>query len=245
MKHILGVCPHDVVKDPEKWIAFGADVAARGALDCTFAPELCFEKFAEKFSSYSLAYAHPLHAVRLWREFGFSPLAAHAETFDEAVLIANKQVPSLSLASMSAATVACIHGSPSHAAYLIDLHHRSLPAPAKWVARTSYPDVVVAVAQGEAPYGVVLKSVWDTMMTLRDRVRPFYATATRRLVHVFMLAPTQKDHAPDMSRVLTQMHTDDRGAAVLARLGCHQLVPVSTADIGSIEQSLRACGLAA
>jgi hypothetical protein len=245
MQHILGVCPHDVVKDPEKWIEFASELRTREALDCSFTPEFCFEKFAQGFPTYALAYAHPLHAVRLWRELGFTPLAAHADTFDEAVLIANKQVQSPSLATMSGGSVACIHGSPSHAAYLIDLHNRSLPAPPRWVAKTSYPDVVMAVAQGEAPYGVVLKSVWDTMMTLRDRVRPFYATGTRQLVHVFMLGPTQIERAGAISRVLTEMHQDARGVAVLSRIGCCQLVPKSISDLATIEAALTTCGLTA
>jgi hypothetical protein len=245
MKQVLGVCPHDVVKDPEKWMEFALELRARGALDCAFTPESCFEKFAAGFSTYALAYAHPLHAVRLKRELGFIPLAAHADTFDEAVLIANRQVSGPSLGKMSAGTVACIHGSPSHAAYLIDLHDRSMPVPPAWVVKTSYPDVVMAVAQGEAQYGVVLKSVWDTMMTMRDRVRPFCATAVRRLVHVFMLAPSHLDRAEEIRRTLTDMHADARGAAVLKRIGCSHLVPVSHAGLGEIETALNNCGLRA
>jgi len=243
MQQVLGVCPHDVVKDPEKWMEFALELRARGVLDCAFTPEACFERFAAGFSTYTLAYAHPLHAVRLGRELGFVPLAAHADTFDEAVLIAHRQVPSPSRDKMSGATVACIHGSPSHAAYLIDLHDRAMPAPASWVARTNYPDVVMAVAQGEAQYGVVLKSVWDTMMTQRDRVRPFCATAVRRLIHVFMLAPSHRDRAGEIGRALTGMHGDPRGAGVLRRIGCSHLVPVSQAGLGEIEAALTDCGL--
>jgi hypothetical protein len=243
MQHVLGVCPHDVVKDPEKWMEFARELQKRGVLDFSFSPELCFEKFAAGFSSYTLAYAHPLHAVRLRREMKFIPLAAHANTFDEAVLIANKQVNGPTLSKMGNGSVACIHGSPSHAAYLIDLHDRALPAPAHWVAKTSYPDVVMAVAQGEAPYGVVLKSVWDTMMTLRDRVRPFHATTIRQLVHVFMLAPLQQARAEEIARILVTMHQDDRGLAVLNRIGCAQLVPVTEGDLGAIESALTNCGL--
>jgi hypothetical protein len=245
MQEILGICPHDVVKDPEKWMEFALELRARDTLNCTFTPESCFEKFAAGFSTYTLAYAHPLHAVRLGHELGFIPLAAHADTFDEAVLIANRQVAGPSQEKMSAAAVACIFGSPSHAAYLIDLHDRSMGAPPSWVAKTSYPDVVMAVAQGEAQYGVVLKSVWDTMMTLRDRVQPFYATSIRRLVHVFMLAPSRRARADEIRRTLTGMHKDERGAAVLKRIGCSHLVPVSQSGLDGIETALNNCGLRA
>jgi hypothetical protein len=245
MSHVLGVCPHDVMQDPEKWTAFAAELRARGVIDSSFTPEPSFEKFAQGFSSYTLAYAHPLHAVVLWRRFGFTPIAAYKETFDEAVLIAGKQVKSPSLAAIGQSRVACIHGSPSHAAFLIDLCARSLPSPTLYAARSSYPDVVMAVAQGEADYGVVLNSVWETMMTLRDRVRPFHTTKTRQLVHVFMAAPALKLRTEEVRTVLTSMHRDPAGRAVLDRLGCSELVPVTDTDLERIAAALETCGLKA
>jgi hypothetical protein len=146
---------------------------------------------------------------------------------------------------MSTSKVACIHGSPSHAAYLLHLNQRGLPFPASWVGKTCYPDVVMAVAQGEAPYGVVLKSVWDGMMTLRDRVRPFHATNTRALFHVFMAAPAQRFRAGEIRQGLTTMHRDARGAAVLARLGCSEIVSADESDLARIEAALCSCGLRA
>jgi hypothetical protein len=245
MTTTLGVCPHDVMKDPEKWASFAHEMRARCGLDCSFTPEKCFEKFAEGFAGYSLAYAHPLHAVRLWREHGFTPLAAYHETFDEAVLIASKRVADPSPQAMSAAKVSCIYGSPSHAAYLLDLRKHALPDPTQWAPKTCYPDVVMAVAQGEASYGVVLKSVWDTMMTLRDRVRPFYATAVKELVHVFMAAPSLRGREGELRDALTGMHRDDRGAAVLHRLGCDALVPFDERALIQIRDALDRCGLSA
>jgi hypothetical protein len=243
MQHILGVCPHDVTKDPEKWSAFARELHARGGPDCRFAPETCFERFATGFDSYALAYAHPLHAVKLWRTFQFMPLAAYKETFDEAVVIANKQVKSPTLQDLTLKQVACIHGSPSHAAHLIDFQLRAIAPTTRWVTRTSYQDVVMAVAQGEAQYGVVLKSVWDSMMTLRDRVRPFHATSLRQLVHVFMLAPAHRLRAPQILDVLTNLHKDAQGETILKRLGCSQLTAVDENQLGRIESALDSCGL--
>ena len=71
------------------------------------------------------------------------------------------------------------------------------------------------------------------------------ATAVRRLVHVFMLAPSHCKQAEEIGRTLTDMHTDTRGAAVLKRIGCSHLVPVSHASLGKIETALNNCGLRA
>ena len=239
--HTFSACPHDVAQDPEKWNAFAEYLGQTEALKSRFEKYLSFDEFAAHFSDFDLAYAHPLHAVHLSRVMHFIPLTKYNNVFDEAIVISSKSNRAPSLKDMTNREVACIHGTPSHAATLIDFSRKHPDINFRPLKKANYPDVLMAVAQSEAPYGLILKSVWDMMVAMKDRVVPIYATSTKELVHVFMLSPALSESAPAIKKAMIEMKDRDSGRAVLDRLKCDSLVDFTSDDLDRLADSLKIC----
>lgn len=119
MKPLFSACPHDIIIDPEKWTAFIEYVEKKSGLNFEFKRFEGFDTFAENFDQFSFVYAHPLHAVQLSKEKNFLPIAKYTETYDEAVVISQKSIVGSDINQIIGKNVACIHGTPSHAALLI------------------------------------------------------------------------------------------------------------------------------
>jgi ABC-type phosphate/phosphonate transport system substrate-binding protein len=241
MKSIFSACPHDVILDPEKWTAFTRYIQNKTSLDFNFKRFESFDTFAQNFDSFSFVYAHPLHAVQLAQEKGYLPVAKYTETYDEAVVITRNTVTASGIQQIEGKTVACIHGSPSHAALLIDLHCAGKKVDFEEVHKDAYPKVLMAVNIGESDFGVILKSVWDDMLTMKERARVHYTTSSRSLVHVFMLSPKLQNDLEKLQSVLTSMQQDPMGKEVLARLKAPSISSFSEADLKQLKNNLDVC----
>lgn len=238
---IFSACPHDVILDPEKWQALVEYLHAKNVFDGHFERHTSFSEFAENFARFHLAYAHPLHVVDLVKNHGFTPIARYENVYDEAVVITQKLNANPSFEEATSGLTAFINGSPSHAAFLIEASDRNVPIDYQPVLKDNYQDVLMDVALNVAVYGVVLKSVWDDMLVMRDNVVVFHTTTTRKLVHAFVVSPTLKDHAADIQNALLSMHEDAAGKAVLARLQCEKMVPFSVTDVDKLQADLSVC----
>lgn len=241
MQNILGVCPHDVASDPEKWRALSEYLQAKSGFESQYVRITDFIEFGKRMSEFGLVYVHPLHAVQLHRDHGFIPLAKYHDTYDEAVFICPKNSQIRSLDSLQGLSYLCIHGAPSHAAMLIDLARNRPEIKCTAVGRSDYAAIIKGVSLGEADFGLILNSVWDGMVSLKDRVRPFYTTATASLVHVFMIAPSFSSMAESLRAVLLNMHEDESGAKILQRLGCRSLVQFENKDVVALARTLEVC----
>jgi hypothetical protein len=242
MTHIFSACPHDSIHDPDKWAALSNTLAADLDLPLVFEKYTNFHQFELNFNRFDFIYAHPLHAARLSNRHGFIPLAKFDQVFDEAILIASKEVTNPSIKGFALNGVACIDGTPSHAAYLLAASRKGWPFPENPIYKNTYPDVVMSVAEREADYGIVLKSVWEHMADLKDRVVPFQTTDTRELVHIFMLRPTLKDFHKRMTEALAGLSEVEAGKQLLTRLCCERFVPFSDVDLNKLKSALQLCG---
>ena len=249
---VFSACPHDVVADPEKWTEFAHYLCERTPLKSEFRRHVSFEDFARHFNSFSLTYAHPLHAIQLWSQHGYIPLAKYEGTYDEAVLITSNSsgrrgsfnriaAAERGVRSIEGANVACVYGSPSHAAALIEIARKSPGLTFESVFKDSYPNVLMSVSTGEAECGIILKSVWTQMISMRDRVRSIYETDARKLVHAFMLAPQLSKLTGVVRTTLLQMEKDPEGQNILDRLGCERLVEFNEAGLSQLQASLEVC----
>lgn len=241
MKSVFSACPHDVILDPEKWTVFSHYMHQKTGYNFEFKRFESFDVFAENFESFDFVYAHPLHAVQLGREKNYVPLVKYTETYDEAVVISRKNETGSDVRKLDGRTVACIHGSPSHAALLIDLHKSGTKMEFEEAHRDAYPKVLMSVGIGEVDFGVILKSVWDDMLTMKERVRVHYTTSSHSLVHVFMLSPKLKNEAPKFREALTSMANDPKGKEILARLKCPSLSPFNDTDLQKLAKELSVC----
>jgi hypothetical protein len=239
--YIFSACPHDVILDPEKWQALVNYLHAKKVFDGHFERHSSFNEFAENFSRFHLAYAHPLDVVDLVRKHNFTAIARYDDVYDEAVIITQKLNNSPSFEVAAKGTTAFVNGSPSHAAFLIEAHDRKISIEYQPVLKDNYQEVLLDVALNVAEYGVILKSVWDDMLVMRDNVVVFHTTSTKKLVHVFAVSPLLKDSAIAIQNALMHMHEDADGQAILARLRCDKIVSFSGADIDKLEADLSVC----
>lgn len=238
---IFSACPHDVILDPEKWQAFVDYLHQKNLFTGHFERHNNFSDFAEQFARFHLVYAHPLHLVDLVINRGFAPIARYDGVYDEAVIIAQKNAKSPSLEAASISSVAFVNGSPSHAALLIEANDKKIPIQYEPVLKDNYQDVLLSVAIGVAEYGVILKSVWDDMLIMRDRVSVFYTTSTRKLVHGFVVSPELKNKASAIQKALLHMHEDKVGQAILQRLQCKKMVALTQNDVKKLDSDLSVC----
>lgn len=241
MQRVFSACPHDIILDPEKWSAFINYVQEKCGLEFEFKRFEEFDTFAKNFEHFSFVYAHPLHAIQLSKEQGFLPVAMYTETYDEAVIISQKHISGSDIKQIEGKSVACIHGSPSHAALLIDMHTNKVELEFDPISKNSYPKVLMAVSIGEADYGVILKSVWDDMLTMKERVRVHYTTSSHSLVHVFMLNPSLEKSLEKIRTALTEMATNKAGKEILNRLKCPSISPFGPKDLEKLAQQLLVC----
>ena len=238
---IFSACPHDVILDPEKWQAMVNYLHKKKVFDGHFERHSSFSEFAENFSRVHLAYAHPLDAVDLVRQHGFTAIARYSDVYDEAVIITQKLNSSPPLEAAAKGSTAFINGSPSHAAFLIEANDRDISIEYQPVLKDNYQDVLMDVALNVAEYGVILKSVFDDMLVMRDNVTVFHTTSTKKLVHVFAVSPQLSSSSVAIQDVLLHMHEDPAGRAILARLKCEKIVPFGAADVDRLQADLSVC----
>ncbi|QQG35384.1 MAG: PhnD/SsuA/transferrin family substrate-binding protein [Micavibrio aeruginosavorus] len=238
---IFSACPHDVILDPEKWQAVVNYLHAKKVFDGHFERHTSFSEFAENFSRFDLAYAHPLDAVDMVRRHGFTPIAKYENVYDEAVVITQKLNNSPSFEAATRGLTTFVNGSPSHAAFLIEAHDRNIPIGYQPVPKDNYQEVLMDVALNVAEYGVILRSVYDDMLVMRDNVVVSHTTSTKKLVHVFAVSPRLKDKSVGIQNALLHMHEDPAGQAILARLKCGRIVPFGAMDIDKLESDLSVC----
>ena len=238
---IFSACPHDVILDPEKWQALVNYLHAKKVFDGHFERHSSFSEFAENFSRFHLAYAHPLDVVDLVRKHGFTAIARYDDVYDEAVIITQKLNNAPSFEAATKGLTAFVNGSPSHAAFLIEANDCDISVEYQPVLKDNYQDVLMDVALNVAEYGVILKSVFDDMLVMRDNVVVFHTTSTKKLVHVFAVSPQLKDSSGAIQNALLHMHEDPAGQAILARLKCEKIVPFGAADIDKLQADLSVC----
>jgi hypothetical protein len=242
MTHLFSSCPHDNMHDPEKWVVLMDYLVGCCALEMHYERFTDFQLFEQNFARFDLVYAHPLHASRLATQRGFTPLAKFDATFDEALIFAAKTMSAPHISQLADRPVAFVEGTPSHAAYLIAAHRQHWPRIAVPVPKTNDPDVMMAVVQGEATFGILLKTVWDGMTALKDRVKPVTTTTTRELVHVFLAGPRLRERAGAITDALVALESENRGRAILRRLGDARIVPFSDVNLQELRASIAVCG---
>lgn len=238
---IFSACPHDVILDPEKWQALVNYLHAKKVFDGHFERYTSFSEFAENFSRFHFAYAHPLDAVELVRKHKFTPIAYYNNVYDEAVIITQKLNSSPSFEAATKGLTALVNKTPSHAAFLIEAHDRNISIEYQPVLKDNYQDVLMDVALNVAEYGVILKSVYDDMLVMRDNVVVFHTTSTKKLVHVFAVSPQLKESSAAIQNALLHMHKDPAGQDILSRLKCDKIVSFDAADIDKLEADLSVC----
>jgi hypothetical protein len=93
----------------------------------------------------------------------------------------------------------------------------------------------------EAPYGIILKSVWESMPNLRSGLNVVYTTSTCSLVHVFMISPALAAQRATVKSVPLDMANNPEGSAILKRLECPAISDFSEGDLTGLRNRLAVC----
>jgi len=242
--HLFGTCPHDSMSDPEKWVALMQYVIDSCGVQLEYERHTDFHQFEENFGRFDLVYAMPLHALQLATRDGFTPLAKFDAVFDEAIIFSSNELSSPHVSQFADHRVAFADDTPSYAAFLISARREGWPAIGVPVVKTNYPDVLMAVVQGDADFGIILKSSWDGMSALKGRVTPVAVTKTRELAHLFLVSPQLRDRGSAITDALVALETGEEGRAILRRLGCPRIVPFSQLELQQMRDSIAMCHFA-
>jgi hypothetical protein len=237
----FSACPHDLIRDAGKWDALTSYLIENTRVDFDFVRHTDFDRFASEFSRFQFVYAHPLHAVQLQTQFAFTPVAKYRDVYDEAVIIARDTGAEFTLDKLQGQKVACVYGSPSHAATLIAISQTSPGVSFTPARKPHYPAVSLGMRAAEAPYGIILKSVWENMPNLRSGLNVVYTTNTCSLVHVFMISPALAAHSATLKRVLLDMVNNPQGNAILKRLECSAIAGFGEGDLACLRNTLAVC----
>jgi hypothetical protein len=241
MPFAFSACPHDLIRDTGKWDALTSYLIKNTRVDFDFVRHTDFNRFASEFSRFQFVYAHPLHAVQLHTQFGFTPIAKYRDIYDEAVIIASGAGSGFTLDKLQGQKVACVYGSPSHAATLVEISNTSPGISFTPAKKPHYPAVSLGIRAAAAPYGIILKSVWESMPNLRSGLNVVYTTSTCSLVHVFMIAPALAAQSATIKRVLLDMANNPQGNAILKRLECPAICDFNEDDLTGLRNRLAVC----
>ncbi|KEA63850.1 ABC-type phosphate/phosphonate transport system periplasmic component [Marinobacterium lacunae] len=169
-----------------------------------------------------LIYANPYDASMLVREQGFKAVARPAGTRDEAVVVvpANSSVESVE-DLMAGSRLATTADPDVHTIGMIMLEPADLDS--SNISQREYDTYILvakALLRGEADVGFFLKQGFDELSDLiKGQMRVLVSSQISVVHHALLVGPSLQDRFDDLSRMLVDMHTDEKGAGVLESMG--------------------------
>lgn len=232
----LLVCPHDTANNPVRWQMLAQYIAQRLSLHIQFDIMLDFTDFHEHMNTADLVYANPLDTLQLTERQGFVALAHPAGLYDEAVLIANHDIETPTLAMLEGQPIASVEQMlPTNIAlYLLK---RQAITPSSIINHDSWMSVIGSVWRNETSFGIVYK---DTYQELSDQgkgmVQAFYTTEECIAFHSMLLGNRALANREEIEQGLLQMHLDEKGQEVLADLPFAQWLPTNDESLAMMKQ---------
>ena len=218
----FGICPHDTSRNMNVWVTLNAylrkklpdfNAAIVECMDFT-----CF--YEQAFQTMDVAYVNPMDAYTLQQERGFLPVCG-TELYDEVVFVASLNVTASDLTAFASQPVACV--DRQFATYLgfYLLRERGIAAgPPRWYG--SWLKVVSVLMKGENHYGFLYKDFYDQLSGLaRKQIQVVESSSARIATHILMVSPELSGLIAPLRDVLSAMHEDSEGKALLdeVRLG--------------------------
>ncbi len=228
------VCPHDMVKSMQSWLALTTYLRQALEVPVTLAPVTDFEAFyRQALPQAELAFVNPLDAWRLVHEQGFIPVA-RTELYDEVVFITAPDAPEAALEDLAGQPLAAVDKQFATYLGLYILHTKGI-GPVHPVWKPSWVQVIRAVMTHQAPFGLLYHDFYTQLSPLtRAQFRVVFESHTRYATHMMLLHPAREDLRPRLQQVLVGMSHDPQGAALLQELRLGRWVP--TDDLGDIDR---------
>lgn len=228
------VCPHDTAKEPERWYRLVQYLAQHLSLNIQFDISLDFADFHEHLAAADMVYANPTDSLRLMRERGCLLLARPANSYDEAVLVANTDIPDPTLAAMQGLQLATVKSLIPTRIALRLLENQAIK-PAGLLDKVSWQAVISSVWNREVDYGIVYKDTYDGLSAQGKGLVNVFAHSDERVAfHSLVIAPTLADRKDEVQNLLLAMHSDPQGQEVLNALHIAQWLPVTAEEIATM-----------
>ncbi len=238
----LSVCPHDIVKQLQSWLALTGYLQKHLQVHITLEPTTDFAAFYERSLPHAdLAFVNPWDAWHLVHTRGFEPLFG-TEAPDEVVFIAHPDDTEATLEDFDGHIIAAVDRQFATALGLYLLRERGI-AVADVVHVPSWVQVIRAVAQRKVRFGLLYQDFYAGLSRLScTQFRVVHESHTAYATHMLLLNPERHATRDALVEVLANMPQDPEGAAILQELRIGRWV--RRHDLGRIEQVLSVSGLA-
>lgn len=234
-KLTMMVCPHDTVKEPDRWYRLEQYLVQKLGTEMQFELSLDFEDFHANLNNAHVAFLNPMDCLKM-RKQGYLPLVRIDGNYDEAVLVASTEVASPTVAMLQGETLASVESQIPTKIALMMLKNNGV-APAGILNKDSWLSVMSGIWNGEATFGIVYKDTYDNLSDQGKSMVQFVAESNEQhAFHCFSIAPSLADRADEITALLTEMHNDPQGQEVLQELGIPRWVQITQAELDQMEQ---------
>lgn len=230
------VCPHDTVKEPERWYRMEQYLIQKLGIEIQFTIALDAVDFRENLHQADIVYTNPSDRLDILVPQGFMPIAKPTNTHDEAVFVASTTISNPTLESLQGADIVTVKSLIATHIALHMLHSQGI-TPASIVDKDSWLSVISCVWNEEVPFGIVYKDTYDNLSDQgKGMVNVFATTNEQKVFHTIDISPKLADRKEEISQVLLGMDTDEQGQSVLNDLGIAKWLPVSPEELAFMER---------
>jgi hypothetical protein len=236
------VCPHDTVKEPERWYRLEHYLIHHLGVDIQFDISLDAIDFETNLEHADIVYTNPSDKLRILAPKGFVSVARPANLYDETVLVANTEVEAPTLEALQGADIATVKSlMPTRIAFHL-LSQKGI-TPGTIHDKDSWLSVISSVWNKEVEFGFVYK---DTYNNLSDQgkamIQVFATTNEQKAFHTIDIGPKLLDRQAEVEQIFLHMDADEQGREVLNELGIEKWLAVPQESITLMEQIMRENG---
>ncbi len=180
-----------------------------------------------------LVYANPFDASLLIREKHFAPLTRADNLQDEAVVLVADHHPARRIEDLRPDTVIAATDVPD-----IEMMGMIMIEPAdlnrnntRRITCDNYVIVAKQLLNGDADIGFFLAEAFDSLSDLvKNQLRPLVRSQIQVIHHSLMAGPALHERHAALRKLLTTMHTSEKGQSVLDALTIHRWSPLARED---------------
>lgn len=230
------VCPHDTASNPDRWFMVVQYLAQHLGEHLELEISLDFADFHTSLNQADIVYANPTDSLMLIEQKNFVALARPSNVYDEVVFVANTDVASPSLESLTGVQLASVESLQPTRLALHILREKGIQ-PAGIENHESWTGVISALWRGEAQYGLVYKDTYDELSEQgKGMVQAFEVSNERVAFHNVLVGNRGLEKQDTIQTMLLTMHTDEKGKEVLQELHMEQWLPTTQDELATMKR---------
>lgn len=229
------VCPHDTVKEPERWYCLIQHIDQKLGVEFQFDISLDFQDFHDNLASADMVYINPTDGLKMLETSGFVPVARPQDLYDEAVFVANTEVNAPALSMLQGAPLITVRGLiPTNIA--LHMLQSNAVQPGELHYKESWLSVISAVWNREADFGIVYTDTYNGLSEQGHSMVQKFAESDEKLAfHYLIIGPALAARKEEIEHLFQTMHTDAQGQQVLDKLHISRWLPVTQEEIATMQ----------